>query len=127
MKQRDTRRYGDSSRIIRLYLARHPNSTIADIEAGTGMPYATIHEELHNYALGTHEEPRYTTDGYAKSEAGGRAGAVWRLVTEPKYTAKRRLKAAFQKIAAVLAEHPDMVGDVVTWAMALGADVKRRK
>lgn len=121
------RQYGDSSRIVRLYLARNPNRTIADIEAGTGLPYATIHEELTKYAQGSHEEPRYTTDGYDRSESGGRPGVVWRLVAEPKSAAKRRLRSAFLKIAAVLHEHPELAAEVVTQAMAVVKDIKQSK
>lgn len=119
--------YGDSSRVIRLYLGRNPNKTIPDIEAATGIPYATIHEELTHYRDGQHEEPRYTTDGYERSDAGGRPGLVWRLVTEPKAAARKRLKAAFHKIGGVVAEHPELISDVVTWAMSLAATADRRK
>lgn len=124
---RDGQKYGDASRIIRIYLGRNPSRTIADIEAATGVPYATIHEELTHYRDGHHEEPRYTTDGYDLSETGGRPGQLWRLVTEPKVSARKRLKAAFHKIGGVVAEHPDLIPEVVTWAMSLAANVDRRK
>lgn len=120
------RRKGDAQQIIQWYLAEHPSSTIADIEAGTGLPYATIHSELRTYQVGEAAEPRYAAEEYGVTP-NGRPALVWRLATEELAVARRRLKDGFKRIGRVLAKHPELTEEVVTWAMSVAADSTRRR
>ncbi len=118
-------RYNESDRVIKAFLVNHPSSTAEEIRQGTGLPIATINYELQRNKVGSHEEPRYEADGF-RMGPNGRPAQSWRLAAEPKASAKRRLREAVKRIGAVLADHPELAGEVVTWVSAVAAEAARK-
>lgn len=118
-------RYNESDRVIKAFLVTHPSSTAEEIRRGTGLPIATINYELQRNKRGSHEEPRYEEDGF-RMGPNGRPAQAWRLAAEPTASARRRLREAVRRIGAVLAEHPELAGEAVTWVAAVAAEANRR-
>lgn len=118
-------RYNESDRKIMAFLVRKPSSTADEIRQATGLPIATINYELQRNKRGSHEEPRYETDGFGMGP-NGRPAQLWRLASEPKASARRRLREAVKRIGAVLADHPELAGEVVTWVASVAAEADRR-
>jgi hypothetical protein len=118
-------RYNESDKAVKAFLVTHPSSTAEEIRQGTGLPIATINYELQRNKVGGHEEPRYEMDGF-RMGPNGRPAQAWRLAAEPKASAKRRLREAVKRIGAVLAEHPELAGEAVTWVAAVAAQAARK-
>lgn len=124
----ETLGYGEGGRLVRAYLARHPDSTASHIEIATGLPIATINSELTKYEVGSHEEPRYERSGWGLGPLENSKPAVlWRLASEPQFAARRRIRSAMNVVGRVLSEHPQLAGEVVVRAMELAKDAGRRE
>jgi hypothetical protein len=108
------------------YLGKHPDATAAHIEKDCQISISTINWELQNYRVGNCAEPRYETTGWGETP-DGRGAKTWRLAAEPLASAKRRLKAAVQKIGGVLAKHPSLAGEAATWVLAVAKRAEEGK